>query len=77
MHTLLYCLIDGLSRDWNKQQKAMAAVQNITARKGYGHKTIQSSRAEHLARERLELHFIAGPESPMLDEVQRNTRWCK
>lgn len=66
VHTLLYQLTDGFSGDWNKQQKAMAAVQKSTARKGHGHETIQFFREEHLARECLELHFIACPESPAL-----------
>lgn len=66
VHALLYQLIDRISGDWNKQQKAMAAVQNSTARKGYGHETIWSSCKEHLAAECLELHFNACPKSPAL-----------
>lgn len=57
---------DVISKDWNKQWKAVAVVQNSTARKGYGHETTQSSCEEHLARECLELHFIACPVSPVL-----------
>lgn len=57
---------DVICRDWNKQRKAVAVVQNSTARKGYSYETIQSSCEEYLARECLELHIIACPVSPVL-----------